>query len=72
MKFSIGDKVRIKSKEWYDANKDKYGSIKNCGFIADMSRYCGKEARILHESDGFYTIDLDDEFYFWTNEMFEL
>lgn len=27
MKYNEGDKVRVKSKEWYNNNKDKYGNV---------------------------------------------
>ena len=48
MNYKVGDKVKIKSREWYKANKDKYGTV-YCGdiaFVKSMSRYCGKELTI--------------------------
>ena len=61
--MKIGDKVRIKSIEWYNNNKDKDGNIRiNHGplepfyfmnrmiiyFGKDRAEYCGKEFTIMH------------------------
>lgn len=27
MKYKVGDKVRIKSLDWYNKNKNKYGDV---------------------------------------------
>ena len=72
MKYKVGDKVRVKSIEWYNANKNGSGSI-ICGnefFVNDMSRYCGCVVTIneIHP-DGFYRIT--EEIYWWTDEMIE-
>ena len=44
MKYKVGDKVRIKSKDWYEKNKDEGGYIKLSQryFNEDMCMYCGK------------------------------
>lgn len=74
MKHKIGDKVRIKSREWYDNNegKDADGDIL-CGgiyFDHDMRPYCGKSATITDVA-GTYSIDIDNGKWSWTDEMFE-
>lgn len=74
MKYKVGDKVRIKSREWYDNNKDKDcdGDILCRGiyFDHDMRPYCGKSATITNVADT-YSIDLDNGKFCWTDEMFE-
>lgn len=72
MKYKVGDKVRIKSKEWWDAQpKDEHGNV-CCGndiFIKAMTEVCGRNATISECNKGFYYIS---EFgYKWTDEMFE-
>lgn len=72
MKHKVGDKVRIKSREWYEKNKNRAGDIL-CGgifFVEDMDCYCGKIATIT-EANGTYKIDIDDHEFSWTDEMFE-
>lgn len=57
MKYKVGDKVRIKSREWYDANKNIYGDVDfpYCAFIAAMSAMCGKVYEITDvDTDGTY------------------
>ena len=44
MKYKVGDKVRIKSLDWYNKNRDKTNEIE-CGsvyFISDMTVFCNK------------------------------
>lgn len=75
MKHKVGDKVRIKSLEWYNENKDRLGHIQNCGndtFTNFMSIYCGMYAIIRDvDDDGEYSINIDDNEWSWTDEMFE-
>lgn len=73
MKHQVGDKVRIKSKEWWDKQpKNKCGSIKfKESFIEPMTIYCGKVATITNIKKGGYIIDIDMGYWNWTNEMFE-
>lgn len=72
MKHKVGDKVRIKSKEWWDAQpKDVDGDVtcnEEC-FTREMAEYCGKVATISHIDDGAY--NLKEFEYYWTDEMFD-
>lgn len=57
MLYKVGDKVRIKSREWYEANKNKYGDVDFpcCAFTAAMSAMCGKVYEITSvDTDGTY------------------
>ena len=48
-KYKIGDRVRIKSLDWYNENKDEYGDI-DCGnvvFLKSMQRFCGRIVTII-------------------------
>ena len=41
MKYKVGDKVRIRSKEWYDKHKDANGEIRGAFFDKDRAKLCG-------------------------------
>lgn len=75
MKYNIGDKVRVKSLEWYNANKDKDGDIKcqdTLYFTHPMSEFCGKIVTIAEIwVDDFYLIIEDNQIFEWTDDMFE-
>ena len=73
MKYKAGDRVRIKSIDWYNKNKDELGVI-SCDlqrFTPNMSWYCGKILIIscIIESKGCY--EMLDTYYYWTDEMIE-
>ena len=75
MKYKVGDKVRVKSLEWYNANCDKHGYIR-CQdiiyFTQQMSKYCGKIVTIDYIwEDEFYWIQEDEQHFDWTDDMFE-
>ena len=79
-KLELGQKVIIKSLDWYNSNKDDSRTIKLTTevFVEDMSEYCGKTATIVDvfkdfdgEGDIMYRIDLDNRGWNWTDEMFE-
>lgn len=63
MKYKVGDKVRIKSKE----------ILKNTpNTVSDMLEYAGKEAFISRViGDNSYEIDADNSEWSWTDDMFE-
>lgn len=75
MRYKIGDKVKVKSREWYDENKDEYGTVELSGFpdfVKDMAVFCGKKATIRSRISNTYGIDIDNgPRFFWTDEMFE-
>lgn len=76
MKYNVGNKVRIKSVEWYDENKDEDGVVNLGGdiirFVDSMAECLGKEATITEiVDDGVYLIDLDCGNAYWVDEMFE-
>lgn len=74
MKYKPGDKVRIKSLDWYNANKNEKGIIP-CGdynFAELMTPLCGKIVTITDfEYDSGYIILEDDMVDAWTDEMIE-
>ena len=49
MKYKPGDKVRIKSIDWYNANKDETGRVMcdYIGFCKEMTKYCGEVLTIM-------------------------
>ena len=73
MKYKVGDKVKIKSLDWYEANKTKDGEVylKGIVFLQLMSKYCGKVATITHAFRYGYYLDIDRGCYHWTDKMFE-
>jgi hypothetical protein len=80
MKYKVGDAVRIRSKEWFDAQeKDEDGYIKKDGllFVPNMLRYAGQIARITRVSQrGNFNLDINDGSdgsteYAWAEWMFD-
>lgn len=73
MKYKVGDKVRIKSLDWYNDNKNKFGNI-NCGsllFTSDMSIYCGAVLTICAITEEFSYYHMKKCEYLFTDEMIE-
>ena len=73
MKHKVGDKVKIKSLDWYNANKaeDDEVYLESIVFLQLMSKYCGKVATITYIYSWGYSLDIDRGCYHWTDEMFE-
>lgn len=65
----VGDKVKIRSLEWYNQNKDKTDCIGF--FVPEMAEYCGQEATIVEAHFKTYLLDIDGQGWYWTEEMFE-
>lgn len=56
-----GDKVQIKSKRWFNKNKDKFDMVDiEPVFTKGMSEYCGKivTVRHLHKSGSIFIDEL--------------
>lgn len=74
MRFNVGDKVKVKSFDWYNENKDVDGFV-HCGdrvFDDYMSVFCGSVVTI----DGVcpyngYDVREDMQCRIWTDEMIE-
>jgi len=75
MKYKVGDKVRIKSLEWYSKNKNGLGNVShydtNNTFVSSMSSYCGMTANITEVEGSHYILDVDNGDWWWQDFMFE-
>ena len=80
MKYKVGDKVRIKSLEWYNsANKSGKGHIECSNrvlFNVGMTNYCGCDAEIIEvrcstKGEAFVKLDIDEGNWSWYDWMFE-
>lgn len=70
--YKVGDKVVVKSLEWYNENKNADGTVKVPQyFVNNMSKYCGKVVTITHAGSCCYYILEDRGVYAWSDEMFE-
>lgn len=68
--LEVGDKVRIKSIEWYIANKDSSGFVPvPCTFVPGMSKYCGKILTIKLKKPISFV--LEGNIWEWSEEMFD-
>lgn len=75
MKYKVGDKVRIKSLDWYYENKDRIDEVDygNATFISEMVTFCKKIVTIssVLPTVEVYHIKEDGGRYHWTDKMFE-
>lgn len=71
MKYNVGDKVRVKSIEWYQSRKESNGDIEGGTliFCSEMQDYCGKESTIVYKGDYFYKLDIDNALFSWEDWM---
>lgn len=70
--YKVGDKVIVKSLDWYNENKNASGNVNvPCCFVVKMSKYCGKVVTIKHIGCGSYNIFEDNGNFMWSDEMFE-
>ena len=76
MRYKKGDKVKVKSIDWYNANKNSEGAIISHDwhiFDESMSEFCGKVVTIVYYNSrgDCYEIEEDGKVNFWSVEMFE-
>jgi hypothetical protein len=74
LKFKVGDKVRVKSLEWYNGNKNQRGVVTNdipnyVNFTAEMSRLCGKIMQVEEMRDYYYI--MNESIFSWQDWMLE-
>lgn len=73
LKYKVGDKVRIKSFDWYKENKDEDGNV-SCGefdFVEGMKKFCSETLLISEDAGDGYLMLEDYHGYVWTDEMIE-
>lgn len=75
MKYKVGDKVKVKSHEWYKDNANNICEVE-CGntvFIPYMESYCGSIVTIAQTFNHIkcYSIEEDNGVHYWSDEMFE-
>jgi len=85
MRFKVGDRVRIKSLDWYNENKDKDGNIVfyskvphfswcenvRTVFTKDMVKFCGKVVTIERVWTVNYSIVEGTNIDYFVDEMIE-
>lgn len=67
MKYKTGDKVRIKSLDWYNRNKTENGIIRNNDdpwFVPPMAKYLGCEAIVHRKCEDSYQLIINGEFLY--------
>lgn len=77
MKYKVGDRVKIKSLDWYNNNKNKFGKVWTKGldgesqicFDSYMKPYCGMEDVIFSVKQENYI--LKNNSCAWTDDMIE-
>jgi hypothetical protein len=80
MKYKVGDRVRIKSLDWYNQNRaidvDYVLGKNDRRFARQMSKWCSQVATITKLTENvirgpYYELDIDEGFYCWDDWMFE-
>ena len=72
MRYKRGDRVKIKSLDWYNDNKDQHGRVA-CGyhvFTEDMSKFCGC-TMIICNITNLGVMTMGGNASYWTDEMIE-
>jgi hypothetical protein len=79
MRYKIGDRVRLKSIDWYHANKNGDGCVVisddgylyNLFFTKNDAQYCGKVFTISDIVDGAYVFEEMETGYYYCDEMID-
>lgn len=77
MKYKVGDKIKVHTKEWLrtNCNKDCLDAFihedGNNSFVKGMEKFCGQEVTIKQVFLDCYNILEDDGHWYWENWMFE-
>ena len=72
MRYKIGDRVKIKSLDWYNQNKDQHGRVA-CGyhvFTEEMSKFCGCTMIVCNRTN-LGVMTMGGSTNYWTDEMIE-
>ena len=72
MKYKRGDRVKIKSLDWYNQNKDQHGRVA-CGyhvFTEEMSKFCGCTMIVCNRTN-LGVMTMGGSASYWTDEMIE-
>lgn len=74
MKYKVGDKVRIKSKEWYESNKNKEGHVRledGYTFWWNMREILGRtfDVKVVDNEAECYSVS--GTYYYISDEMIE-
>lgn len=73
MQYKVGDRVRIKSIDWYNENKNEFGDVRcslYCSLTKSMSIHCGSIQTIESVVDGGIYWMKENPFN-WADEMIE-
>lgn len=75
LKFKVGDRVRVKSLEWYNSSKGAKGNILSSeiagvDFVKGMDIFCGQVSQIQEVSGNYYIMQ-DCGCYCWQDWMLE-
>lgn len=79
LKHKIGDVIQIKSRVWYNINKNEYGDVisseGDAYFTSSLAKYCGHQVQIISieklGDKSYYKLDIDKPLWNWEDWMFE-
>ena len=72
MKYNVGDRVRIKSLDWYNKNKNETNCVDLVvNFTGTMAAFCGKVMTITDIRYNCYCMLEDSGMYYWIDDMIE-
>lgn len=72
--YKVGDRVRVKSLEWYNQNKNKHGEVlllSGICFSEGMAKYCGNVVTIESFTRNYCYYIKGCKDYIWDDEMFD-